>query len=81
MASEFDDMEPMELSDEMLESVVGGLNSAQRRMTEKFARDAKRNNLTLEEAIERAMDPNRGSHFNDEMIQYMTEYWDTVTLE
>lgn len=82
MTKEHDDLEPMELPDELLESVVGGLTKLQKLAVEKFARDAIRHGCTLDQAIDRALHPERGrSYFDDEMIQYMTEYWDTVVVE
>ena len=75
MTTSNDFMDPMELTDAMLDGIVGGLTSSQRTATEKFARDAQRNGLTLEEAIERAHDRRRQHLFTDEMIQHLTSYW------
>ena len=76
MATEHDAMEPMQLSDAMLEGVVGGLDELPMKAVVYFVKAAKRNGLTLDQAIDRALHPKRGSvHFDDEMIQYMTEYW------
>ena len=76
MATSNDFMESIKLDDEMLDSVVGGLTSSQRTATEKFARDAQRNGLTLEEAIDRALNPKHGNClFTDEMIKHLTNYW------
>ena len=76
MTMEHDAMEPMQLSDAMLEGVIGGLGELQRKAVVYFVNAAKRNGLTLDQAIDRALNPKRGStHFDDEMIQYMTEYW------
>jgi len=78
MTKDNETMEQMELSDEMLESVIGGLTRSQRLGTEKFANDAKRNGLTLDEAVDRALHPRRGnSMFTEEMIKYLIEYWNT----
>ena len=82
MTLEYDSMEMMELSEETLEGVVGGMTSLQRIYTERFARDARREGLTLDEAIDTALHPTTGkSYFDDEMIQYMTEYWDSILME
>ena len=71
-----DFMEPMELTDAMLDGIVGGLTKSQRTATEKFARDAQRNGLTLDEAIDRALNPRHGSCiFTNDMIQHLTSYW------
>jgi len=78
MTKDNETMEQMELSDEMLESVIGGVTRSQRLGTEKFANDAKRNGLTLDEAVDRALHPRRGhSMFTEEMIKYLIEYWNT----
>ena len=79
---EHDGMKPRELSDEMLEGVVGGMTNLQKLYTERFARSAKSNGLTLDEAINSALNPTSGkSYFDDEMIQYMSEYWDSLIME
>ena len=76
MTNAYDDMESMALSDEVLESIVGGLSDRERQIAEEFATNAKRNGLTLDEAIKRALHPRLGkSYFTDEMIQHLTEFW------
>ena len=78
MTKAFDDMEPMVLSDETLEGVVGGLTDREREIAESFASYARRDGLTLDETIDKALHPRLGkSYFTDEMIQYLTEYWNS----
>ena len=79
MSEKHDVAAPMELSDAALDGVVGGLDDTQIRITEAFVHNAKRNGLTLEQAIDRALHPRIGrSHFDEEMIQYMTDCWDSI---
>ena len=76
MSAENNTLDPMKLSDATLEGVVGGLDDLQRKAVVCFVENAKRNGKTLDEAIDRALHPRfGGSHFDDEMIQYMIECW------
>ena len=76
MATENAALDSMKLSDATLEGVVGGLDDLQKKAVVYFVDTAKRNGKTLDEAIDRALHPRiGGSHFDDEMIQYMIEYW------
>lgn len=78
ITKEHSNMSLMKLSDEALESVVGGLIESQQKAAERFAYEARRHGLTLDEAIEKARHPKIGRpRLDDEMIQYMIDYWNS----
>ena len=73
-----DKLEGVELTDEQLESIVGGLTQDEKERIAEYAHDFKTWNMTRESAAQygRSMIGYGFSNWTEEWVQYMVEHWD-----